>query len=520
MTDIYLSGIEGSLDEMELMFESGYKLTHLMTAFPSFRKNENFITKLKEMKEKYGFKLIVDSGAYGFVFGKQIEKGESHKGWHDVASFVQEFKGREDDYFQEYFKWLKENKGFYDYAVELDIQSVIGQEQVDKWREQLLGSGLPIIYVLHLNSGDTIETVKKLKEKGVTYFGIGEVKLEFNKVIQVARAIKNMGLKLHLFGYTPKDLFKHKAYITSVDSSTWLGGSKLANLFDVKGKSLVENKITSDKLIAKNTLRNSFFDIFGRDKVESEIKKNKFWYYNFWNAWAFQRWANANNGTNAGYRQDLIAAEEGKVVLPSWVNELDKNGMPKAKYLRSRFNNYRSGVYARGIQQMSVFCDQCPVGGQSVTGQPLCPKYESHGLCFFQPYWSKLGRNTRNKEQIVRTLEDLFAGTYERYMMAKWTEQLTGVADKNVTALYKELVTSLELLNRVKFGVQNLSTVNMLNIGENKIQINQTDEDTLKKVREFYGEKLEQKIRKKIEKDLLGTKEVEAEVINDTEKSN
>jgi len=504
MTDVYFSGIEGALPEFEEMFKNGYKLTHLMTAYPSFRGNSNFIAELRRLKEEYGFKLIVDSGAYGFIFGKQIAKGEKHLGWHDVSKLVAEFRGREEDYFNEYFEWLKANRDLYDYAVELDIQSVIGNEKVEAWRDQLMSSGLPIIYVLHLQAGDTGETAKRMKERGATYLGIGEVMLDFKKVIQMAQIIKNLGLKLHLFGYTSKELFKYKSLFTSVDSSTWLGGSKLGNLFYTRGKTLEEYKIKEDKLKALNVLRDTFFDIFDRAKVESEIKKNKFWYYNFWNIWQFQKWANANNNREPAYKQDVALAEEGKLVLPDWANNLDKAGNSMEKYLRSRFNNYRSGVYAKKIQEISVFCDQCPVGGMSVTGTPLCPKYEPKGLCFFQPYWKKLGANTRNKDQIIRTLEDLVTSTYVRYKMAEWAEQLNGVTDKNVTALHKELLTSLELLNRVKFGVQNMSTVNMLNIGDNKIQVNQSSEDSLSKIREFYGERMEHKIKSKIEQELKG----------------
>ena len=499
MVDVYLSGIEGALEEFETMFKNGYKLTHLMTAFPSFRKSDKFIADLKRLKETYGFKLIVDSGAYGFVFGKEVEEKTTHTGWHDVASFVKEFKGRENDYFEEYFKWLTENRDVYDYAVELDIQGIVGQEQVDKWREKLISSNLPIIYVLHLQNGDTVETAKKLQQKGATYVGIGEVKLDINKSILVARQLKKLGLKVHFFGYTPKDLFKYRSAVDTVDSSTWLGGSKLANLFYVRGKTLEEYKITQDKMQVMNVLRDRFFDIFDRKKVEEEIKKNKYWYLNFWNALQFQKWAEANNGTQQAYKKDLQLAEEGKLVLPEWANTFDKNGMLKVKYLRSRFNNWKSGSYAKAIQSMTVLCDQCPVGGLSASGQPLCPKYEAGGVCWFTPLWSKLGKNTRNKEQILHTLEDVVASAYVRYQRALWVEQLTGVVDRTVTQLYKELVTSLELLNRAKFGVQNLSTINMLNIGDNKVQVNSIDEDALAEVRKLYGEGMVERIKKKLE---------------------
>jgi hypothetical protein len=489
------------------MLDAGYKVEALMTAYPSFRNTKEYITKLKEMKSKYGFKLIVDSGAHAFVFGKNVKKGEMHGGWHDEAAFVKEFQGHEEDYFNEYFVWLKENTDVYDYAVELDIQSVIGQEKVEEWRNKLFESKLPIIYVLHLPAGDNAKTAKELKERGATYIGMGEIVLDMNKSRLVCREAKKIGLKVHGFGFTPKDLFKYADMFDSVDSSSWLSGSKLAKAIELKGKNLEDVNLKEDKLKKAALLRDKFFDIYGRETVEKKTKGNQYWYFNFWNLWQMQRWADINNGVK-GYTKQLEAIKEGEMPAPSWMNNFDKNGVPKSRYLASRFNGFKSGAYARAIQNVALYCDQCPVGGNSATGSPLCPKYNPGDLCYFLPHWKNLGMKTRNKDQVVRTMEDLVADAMVRYQFAHFQEQLTGLVDKNVTALYRELMTSLELYNRVAFGVQNVNTLNMLNLGENKVQVNMNFDDSLEKVRSLYGEDLVKKIQKKIQ-------EAKAEVDND-----
>ena len=497
MTEVYFSGIEGSLDELKVMFDNGYKINNLMTSFASFRRIPKFIEELKEMKDKYKFKLIVDSGAHAFLFALNVKNKKITKGWHDEAQIVKEFEGREEEYFEEYFNWLDTHRDYYDYAVELDIATVVGEEKVSEWRKKLAESKLPIIYVLHANAGDTFKTVEYFKELGATYIGIGALPEEFNKMLMFAREIRKNGMSVHIFAFTPKELFKYKDILSSVDSTSWLSGSKLAKAVELKGKSLVDVNLKEDKLKKMSILRDKFFDMFGRKKVEEKTKGNQYWYFNFWNLSQYQKWADKNNGVK-GYTKQLQEIEEGVLPAPSWMNNFDKNGMPKTKYLASRFNNYRSGAFAKGIQSMAMFCDMCPVGGQSATGEPLCPKYGAGEVCFFLPYWKKLGMNTRNKQQVVRTLEDLVAEAIVRWQFARFQEQLTGVIDKNVTALYKELVSSLELYNRVAFGVQNVNTLNMLNIGDNKVQVSMNFDDALEKVREVYGEKLSKKIEKKI----------------------
>ncbi|MEM0142766.1 MAG: hypothetical protein QXL94_02235 [Candidatus Parvarchaeum sp.] len=509
--DVIFSGIEGSMRELNTMFEAGYKVNNLMCAYSSFRNNEKFLNELEALKKKFGFKLYVDSGAHAFIFSKNVAKKEKGKGWHEEAKVAAEFKGKEEEYFNEYFEWLKTHKDFYDYAVEFDIQSVIGNEKVDEWRDELFQSGLPIIYVVHTQAGDTLELVKKWKERGATYIGMGETVLDETKARLIGRGAIQLGLKVHVFGFTPKNLYTYRDMMTSVDSSSWLAGSKLAKAVVLKGKALQEVDLKEDKLRKMSLLKENFFDCFGRETVEKKTAGNQYWYFNFWNLWQMQKWSDINNGVR-GYTKQLEAIEEGKLPMPSWANNFDKNGLPKKKYLASRFNNWKSGVYAKSIQNMSLYCDMCPVGGASATGSPLCVKYEAGGLCYFLPHWKKLGMNTRNKEQVVRTLEELVADAMVRYQYARYQEQLTGVIDKNVSAMYRELVTSMELYNRVAFGIQNVSTLNMLNVGDNKVQVNVGFDASLEKVRELYGDNLAKRIEKKIK-----NVESEQEKENDSE---
>ena len=379
MTDVVFSGIEGSLDEIETMLKHGYKVDNFMTAFSSFRKSSSFIDKLKELKQTYGFKLFVDSGAHAFVFAQNVKDKKTHGGWHDEAQIVKEFKGHEDDYFQEYLQWLKDNRDVYDYAVELDLQGIVGQEKVEEWRQQLLDSQIPIIFVLHAPAGDNIATIRSWHERGVEYIGMGEIVNDLNKFVMYGREAAKLGMKLHAFGFTPKDLFKYKAFLTTADSSSWLSGSKLAKAVELRGKSLVDINLNDDKIKKASLLNNEFFTIYDIDEVRKKTAGKQYWFFNFWNLFQMQKWTNVNNGKK-GYVEQLKVAEETGQPLPAWANAFDKAGRPKTQYLRSRFNGYKSGAFARQVQKFAMYCNNCPVGGASGDA-PLCPMYEAGSVC-------------------------------------------------------------------------------------------------------------------------------------------
>ncbi len=501
MVEVYYSGIEGSEANLKKILESGIHITHLMTAYSVFRNKKEHAEVLKDLRA-LGVKIIVDSGAHAFIYAEEVKSKKNKGDWHESSKLVEEFKGKEKEYFNEYLEWLKANRDAYDYAVELDLQAIVGQEIVEQWRTRLLEEKLPIIFVLHVRAGDNGETLRSWKERGIEYAGLGEPLFDFNKTIMLGQIASKLGLKFHLFGYTPKELFKYKGWLTSVDSSSWLSATKLAQGYQLRGKELEQFSLREDKLKTASALRDIVFDVIGREDAEEKVKRKKFAPFNYYNIVQMQRWADANNGVK-GYTQQLEKIEEGAMPAPPWLNSFDKAGRPKATYLSSRFNNYRHGAYATQIQSMSMYCDTCPVGGMSSAGYPLCPKYEAGGICWFLPNWKKLGMKTRNKKEILTTLRDLVADAFTRYEFSRFQEQLTGITDKNVTALYKELMTSLELLNRVEFGVQNVNTVNMLNVGNNKVSVTADISQSLEKIRNYYGEELEKKIKKRIEKDIF-----------------
>lgn len=182
-------------------------------------------------------------------------------------------------------------------------------------------------------------------------------------------------------------------------------------------------------------------------------------------------------------------------MLPAWVNDTDKFGRSKAIYLKSRFNNMKSGVYAREVQKYALVCDNCVV-------KDTCPVFEPGSLCFFTKEWKKLGAKTRNKEQIERVVENIVADKLGRLERGKYFEaQAGGMLDRTVSALEMDAVKSLELLHRMKYGTSG-GVAMAVNVGRDGIQVGvaMSADKLLESVRDEYGDKLTARIQARMEK--------------------
>ena len=93
------------------------------------------------VKEEIGGKLMVDSGAYTFLFG--AEKDKVHE--YDF-----------DRYFNDYIEFLTEYRDYIDAYIELDLQQFVGEEKVEEWRRTFLENGLKPIYVWHYEELDDV----------------------------------------------------------------------------------------------------------------------------------------------------------------------------------------------------------------------------------------------------------------------------------------------------------------------------------------------------------------------------
>lgn len=176
--------------------------------------------------------FLLDSGAFTFM-----QNRKSRVEW--------------DEYIERYAAFIKRNK--IKKYFELDIDSVVGYEDVKKYRSKLEKLvGYPSIPVWHKSRG--IEEWRKMADE-YDYIAIGgivsgEITKDqyraFPKMIQEAHKRK---AKVHGLGFTNLALLP-KVHFDSVDSTAWTTGNRFGFVYQFNGKTMVKIDVPNGKRLA------------------------------------------------------------------------------------------------------------------------------------------------------------------------------------------------------------------------------------------------------------------------------
>lgn len=164
--------------------------------------------------------FLLDSGAFTF-----IQNSKAHINW--------------DEYIEKYADFIKRNK--VQKYFELDIDSIVGYDQVLKYREKLEKLvGWQSIPVWHRQRG-LDEYIRHCKE--YSYIAIGGIAIKeikrneypiFHKLLKEAH---QRDCKVHGLGFTQlKELPKYK--FDSVDSTAWTAGNRFGYLYYFDGSTM------------------------------------------------------------------------------------------------------------------------------------------------------------------------------------------------------------------------------------------------------------------------------------------
>jgi len=176
--------------------------------------------EVKVLQNYKGF--LLDSGAFTFMSGGVDAKNID---W--------------DKYVYEYASFIESNKTANYF--ELDIDSIVGINEVERLRKALeKKSGYRSIPVWHKSRG--LDYWKKMC-KDYDYIAIGGIvtqeikRSEYDVFIPLLKIARQHSCKVHGLGFTNlKGLQKYPFY--SVDSTSWLSGSRYGGLYMFNGKSL------------------------------------------------------------------------------------------------------------------------------------------------------------------------------------------------------------------------------------------------------------------------------------------
>lgn len=169
----------------------------------------------EHLKEKDDVRLFIDSGAH------------TYQNDPTYSEYPPEYW---EKHIQRYLRWAEKNKKHIFAIASLDIEHLIGGEQVDKWNKQyfepfMLRTGIPVCFVWHQNSYNTWEYYCQR----YPYVGFSSVNVlsgeaidinEYREKLKVAEKFDSL---VHGFGMTRTSMLTQLPFYTS-DSTTWLVG--------------------------------------------------------------------------------------------------------------------------------------------------------------------------------------------------------------------------------------------------------------------------------------------------------
>lgn len=220
MTKLFLSSLD--VNFRDLSDESIYDCKYLLVTFFYARKaikDQRFLTAMLRFNSKGH--LIVDSGAFSFMNGKDISEKEL------------------DQYCREYVSFIK--KYHIKYFVEMDIDAVLGYEKALDYRNYIEnGVGQRCIPIFHKSRGkqEFIKMVQQYKYAGIGGIAIKNIKpKEFVYFKQLNEFAKYYGCKLHAMGFTPTTNLNSYGFYSS-DSSSWCSGVRFGTVYNFNGSAV------------------------------------------------------------------------------------------------------------------------------------------------------------------------------------------------------------------------------------------------------------------------------------------
>lgn len=226
---IYLSGTGSIKPEI---FDTVVQKYHPYVLESFFYMNNNVVSNLNNFED-----FLLDSGAFTFIHNPKNR------------NFI--------EYQDKYCEFI--NKYDIKHFFELDIDNVIGYEEVKKLRQDLeQKTGKKCIPVFHVERG--LEEYKNLC-KNYDYIAIGTIH-QYNKNPQILRQLveiaKSYGTKVHGLGYTRLEK-KRSIDFYSVDSTTWINCSRYGELHKFDGSTIKKIKFKNKRLVPTDeVIKNNF----------------------------------------------------------------------------------------------------------------------------------------------------------------------------------------------------------------------------------------------------------------------
>lgn len=275
------SGVEDE-NNFNILYDMGIR--NFLISYHYVQKKRTSMSQYKEM----GIKFFVDSGAFTYINSLEY-KDYSIEQWEDQI--------------KHYIKWAENNKECIFAIANLDLEYLVGGEQVQKWNEKyfepfMLKTGIPVCFVHHEEA--TKLTFEQYCERypyvGISWGGVDKQGSDIRYGTEKLRIAEKYHCVVHGMAMTQTSLLTQLPFYT-VDSTTWLVGlqygevnywnnNKMSRLKKDKWKgsmlsNLVAKGFNEEKLLAEDKEElvkvNVYAFIEAEKYVQDRLKSRMYW---------------------------------------------------------------------------------------------------------------------------------------------------------------------------------------------------------------------------------------------------
>lgn len=213
MTKLYLSAL--GTNYSDLTSKSIYTSRYILESYFYITKainNKQYIADVLDYNKRD--RLLLDSGAFSFMNGKQVTEKEMDQYCINYVEFIKKYNIK--------------------YFVEMDIDAIFGYEKALEYRRYIEKEcGSQAIPIFHKERGINVykQMVSEYEYAGIGGIAMKNIKPSEHKYFRELNKYANYyGTKLHAMGFTPtRDLNSYGFY--SVDSSSWASGVRFGTIY-------------------------------------------------------------------------------------------------------------------------------------------------------------------------------------------------------------------------------------------------------------------------------------------------
>lgn len=387
---------------------------HILLSFYYFKKfmRKRSAAQISDDIGRFDY-VLLDSG--GFTFMQALKEGrETNMGIREYADL--------------YHKQIAEKGHIFTACAELDVHEEFSQYEMEEVKDNLVAQGVPMLPVIQGQSVDELNELGWFDK--YPYMAVGSALLWGKKVApelkEYIKKGKEVGTLYHGFGVTTVDAIRKMPFY-SVDSTTWMGGTRYGNTMVFQNGRL--RYYDFHKKAVRKRYRKRFED---NGLIWADIDKEKPLEIDLMNALGWKQWSDyiRYNVQNCYW----LTAEEKDVALTLKSKVFNTEGLinRSASIARAevrRLTQIDDARYDDRAHEM-LHCDTCTMEGR-------CPRFRQGEPCGYD-----INIRLETNHDLQKALQNILEVEYGRVMTGALFEKLEGgVLDSNLSNEMKNFMT-------------------------------------------------------------------------------